>query len=149
LLISNVSTMERQVESYLVWERLVAALSATFGSVTLALACIGLYGLLAYSVTRRTNELGIRMALGATRSGIVGLVLREALLLAGAGILIGIPLALAAARATSALLFGVGPFDLPAFTVAALLLLAVAAIATIVPGRRAGRLDPSSALRRE
>ncbi|MEX2261045.1 MAG: ABC transporter permease [Bryobacteraceae bacterium] len=149
LLIDNVSTMEKQIEQALLRERLVAALSTTFGTVALVLACIGLYGILAHAVTRRTNEIGIRMALGATRSGVVWLVLREAFALAGGGIVIGLPVVLALGQVTKASLYGVEPFDPLAFASAALLLLLFTALAATLPGRRASLLDPTSALRRE
>jgi predicted permease len=149
LLITSVSTMEKQVEQVLLRERLVAALSSTFGAVALVLASIGLYGILAYAVTRRTNEIGIRMALGATRSGVVWLVLREALALAAGGIVISIPAVLALAGVTQALLYGVKPFDPGVFAGAAFLQLVLTVVAAIVPGRRASRLDATLALRRE
>lgn len=149
LLITNVSTMEKQIEQVLLRERLVASLSATFGTVALVLACIGLYGILAYAVTRRTNEIGIRMALGATRNGIVWLILREALALALGGIVIGLPVVLALGRVTKALLYGVEAFDPAVFASAALLLLVFTALAATVPSLRAGLLNPTSALRRE
>jgi predicted permease len=147
LLITNVSTMEKQVQRSLIRERLVSTLSSAFGALALVLACIGLYGVLAYAVTRRTSEIGIRVALGATRGGVVWLILREAAALAIGGIAIGIPAALALGRISRGLLYGVESFDLPAFACALLVLLVFAAIAGIVPARRAGRLDPMSALR--
>jgi ABC-type antimicrobial peptide transport system permease subunit len=146
---SNVSTLEKQVRQSLSRERLVMALSIAFGALALALACIGLYGILAYAVTRRTNEIGIRMALGATQGKMVWLILREAMALAASGIVIGVPAVLALERIARALLYGVGPFDIPAFGCALMVLLACAALAGIVPARRAGRLDPMSALRCE
>jgi predicted permease len=149
LLVANVSTMERQIAQSLIRERLVAALSTTFGAVALVLVGIGLYGILAYAVTRRTNEIGIRMALGATRRGVVWLVLREALALAAGGIAIGLPMVLALGRTAKALLYGVTPFDPAAFSAAALLLVVFTVLAAIVPGRRASLLDPMSALRRD
>jgi len=149
VLINNVSTIEKQVQQSLTRERLITALSTAFGALALVLACIGLYGTLAYAVTRRTNEIGIRMALGATRGGMIWLILREALTLAGSGIVIGLPAVLALARITKALLYGIEPFDLPTFASAVLLLLVFTAIAGFVPARRAGRLDPMSALRCE
>jgi predicted permease len=149
LLIANVSTMERQIAQSLVRERLVAGLSATFGAVALVLAGIGLYGMLSYAVARRANEIGVRMALGATRRGVVWLVLREALVLAAGGIAIGFPVVMVLGRAIRALLYGVTPVDPFALSAAALLLIAFAVIAAIVPGRRASRLDPMSALRRD
>jgi len=149
LLITNVSTMEKQVRLSLIRERLVSTLATAFGAVALVLACIGLYGILAYAVTRRTSEIGIRMALGATRGGMVWLILREAVALAAGGIAIGVPAALAVGHISQALLYGVEPFDLPALTCAVLVLLVFAAIAGIVPARRAGNMDPMSALRCE
>jgi predicted permease len=149
LLIINISTMEKQIEQTLLQERLVATLSTAFGTVALVLAAIGLYGILAYAVSRRTNEIGIRMALGATKGHVVWVILREAFVLAGGGILIGVPVALAIGKVARASLYGVEPFDPFALTSAALLLLALAALAAVVPGRRASALDPSTALRRE
>jgi predicted permease len=147
LLINNVYTIEKQIAMSLRRERLVAALSIAFGALALSLACIGLYGILAYAVTRRSNELGIRMALGATGGNMVWLVLREALALALSGVVIALPAMLGLARVTRSLLFGVGSFDLPVFACAVLLLLLFGMIAGFVPARRAGRLDPMSALR--
>ena len=146
---SDFSTMEKHIEQTLLRERLVATLSTAFGTVALALASIGLYGILAYAVTRRTNEIGVRMALGATRSGVVLMILREGFTLAGGGILIGVPVALAIGQVAKALLYGVEPFDPFALVSAALLLLALAGVAAVLPGRRASLLDPSTALRRE
>jgi predicted permease len=149
LLITNVSTMERQVQLSLIRERLVSALSTTFGVVALVLACIGLYGILAYAVTRRTSEIGIRMALGATTGGMVWLILRDAVALAVGGIALGVPAVLAVGGVSRALLYGVEPFDIPALGCAVLVLLVSAALAGVVPARRAGRLDPMGALRCE
>ena len=132
------------------WAAIPLALGGlAFGALALVLACIGIYGVLAYAVTRRTSEIGIRMALGATRSGMVWLILREALALATSGIVIGVPAVLALGRISRALLYGVESFDLPTFACALLVLLVFAAIAGIAPARRAGRLDPMSALRCE
>jgi ABC-type antimicrobial peptide transport system permease subunit len=149
LLVSGVSTMERQIEQTLLRERLVATLSIAFGAVALVLAGIGLYGILAYAVNRRTNEIGIRMALGATRSEVIWIVLREGFALAAAGVFIGAPMALAVGQVAKALLYGVEPFDLSALASAAFLLLVLAALAAVLPGRRASLLDPSTALRGE
>jgi ABC-type antimicrobial peptide transport system permease subunit len=148
-LITNVSTMEKQAQLSLLRERLVSTLSIVFGALALLLACIGLYGVLSYAVTRRSNEIGIRMALGATRKGTVWLILREAIFLAGGGLVIGIPSALALARLAKTLLYGIEPFDVPTFAGAILLLLAFAGLAGTIPARRASRLDPISALRCE
>ena len=100
--------MEKQVQQSLSRERLVAGLSAGFGGLALVLACIGLYGVLAYAVTRRTNEIGIRMALGASRGGMVWLILREAMGLASSGMVTGVPAVWALARISRTLLYGVG-----------------------------------------
>lgn len=149
LVITNVSTMKKQIGQMLFRERLVATLSMAFGSVALTLAAIGLYGILAYAVTRRTNEIGIRLALGASRGGVIWMILREALAVAGIGILVGVPVALAIGQVARASLYGVELFDLPSFASAALLLLVFAGLAAILPTRRASLLDPSMALRRE
>jgi predicted permease len=149
LLVTNVSTMEKQIEQALLRERLVAALSTAFGTVALVLASIGLYGILAYAVTRRTNEIGIRMALGSTRRGVVWMILREGFGLAASGIFVGIPVVLGIGQVAKASLYGVEPFDPLALVTAALLLLVFAAFAAVLPARRASLLDPSAALRRE
>jgi ABC-type antimicrobial peptide transport system permease subunit len=149
VLINNISTMEKQVQQSLRRERLVTALSTAFGALALELACIGLYGILAYAVTRRTSEIGIRIALGATGSQMVWLILREAMALAMSGVVVGVPAVLVLGRISRTLLYGVGPLDLPAFACALLVMFVSAAIAGIVPARRAGRLDPMSALRCE
>jgi predicted permease len=149
LWVTNISTMEKQIEQALLRERLVATLSAAFGTVALVLASIGLYGILGYAVTRRTNEIGIRMALGTSRSGVVWMILREGFALAAGGIFIGLPVVLAIGQIANASLYGVEPFDPVALVSAALLLLVLAAVAAVLPGRRASLLDPSTALRRE
>jgi ABC-type antimicrobial peptide transport system permease subunit len=149
LLVSAISTMERQIDQTLLRERLVAALSAAFGATALVLAAIGLYGILAYAVARRTNEIGIRMALGATRSGVVWMVLREALALAACGVVAGLPVAVSLGQTAKGLLYGVAAFDPATFAGASLLLALFAALAAAVPGRRAGSLDPMAALRSE
>src|SRR5687767_5296514 len=120
-----------------------------FGAVALFLACLGLYGTISYAVTRRTAELGVRMALGAGRGTVQWLILREALTLVGVGLLIGIPLAFLAARAISTLLFGVTPTDLIATGSAVAALVLIAALAAYLPARRASRVDPMLALRAE
>jgi hypothetical protein len=149
LLIHNVSTIQKDFEQTLIQERLVAALSATFGTVALVLVGIGLYGILAFAVARRTNEIGIRMALGATKRAMVWLVLAESLALAASGLVIGAPAVLALGRITGALLYGVEPLDPIVLAGAASLVLVFAALAAVVPARRASLLDPMSALRRD
>jgi predicted lysophospholipase L1 biosynthesis ABC-type transport system permease subunit len=149
LVLTNVATVEQQVEDSLRRERLISALAAAFGALALTLACIGLYGTLSYAVARRTSEIGIRMALGATSGGMIWLVLREVVMLASAGVLLGVPAVVAVARLSRALLYGVGAFDLPALAGAFAVMLVAAAVAGFVPAQRAGRLDPMSALRCE
>lgn len=147
--IQEVGTIAERVHRQVAQERLIAQIAAFFGLLALLLACIGLYGLMSYGVARRRAEMGIRIALGAARTSVVWLVLREALLLAGAGLAVGILLVLAAGRVLSSLLFGVSPTD-PATVLATLLLmLMVAVVAAYVPARRAAQVDPATALRQE
>ena len=127
----------------------MAVVATGFGVLALLLAVVGLYGVLAYSVTRRTNEIGLRMALGAERGGVIWMVLREALLLVGVGVAIGVPLALLLARSVSSLLYGLQPTDSLTISGAVVLLFAVAATASYLPARRASRVDPMVALRYE
>jgi predicted permease len=141
--------LEQRIFDGLTRERLLAALSGFFGALAALLAGIGLYGVLAYHAVRRRNELGIRMALGATRGQIVGLVLREAGVLVAGGLAIGLAGSLAAADATASLLFGISPRDPWRLGAAALALAAAAALGSVVPARRASRLDPMIALRDE
>ena len=133
----------------LLQERLMATLSGFFGALAAILAVIGLYGVISYMVARRTNEIGIRMALGANGGGIVRLILREAMLLLAIGLAAGAALALAAARTASSMLFGLKPYD-PATLAFAITTLALVAIAaSYIPARRAAGVDPMVALREE
>jgi ABC-type antimicrobial peptide transport system permease subunit len=111
--------------------------------------CIGLYGIVGYSVARRVNEMGLRMALGAKPANVLWLVMRESLWLVGAGLLIGVPIALASAHAISALLFGLTPVDPLSLAFSILMLLVFSAMAGYIPARRASRVDPMVALRYE
>jgi predicted permease len=149
LVLTNVATVEQHVEDSLRRERLISALATAFGALALALACIGIYGTISYAVTRRTSEIGIRMALGATSGSMIWLVLREAVMLTSAGALLGIPAIVAVARLSRALLYGLSAFDLPGLAGALAVMLVAAAVAGFVPARRAGRLDPMSVLRCE
>jgi ABC-type antimicrobial peptide transport system permease subunit len=115
----------------------------------LLLAAIGIFGVIAYSVSSRTREIGVRMALGSSRQGIVRMVLRETFLLTFAGLAIGIPCALASSRLLGHMLFGVSAADPATLTAVALLLSAVAALAGYLPARRAARVDPMAALRNQ
>ncbi|HUI53764.1 MAG TPA: ABC transporter permease [Bryobacteraceae bacterium] len=142
-------TLRAQVEQSLLRERLLATLSSFFGGLALLLACLGLYGLMAYAVARRTGEMGIRMALGARSDHLAWLVLRETLALTLAGIAVGVPLALWAARYAKSFLFGIAASD-PVTIVAAIAALSgVAAVASYIPVRRSLRVDPMTALRCE
>jgi putative ABC transport system permease protein len=137
------------IEATILRERLMATLSGFFGLLALLLACIGLYGILSYGVASRTNEIGIRMALGAGRRGVFWLILREAFLLVIAGMAVGLPMIFAVTRLASKLLFGLTPTDPVSLLFAALLMLAVAMVAGYLPSRRATRVDPLVALRYE
>jgi putative ABC transport system permease protein len=130
-------------------ERAIARLSAAFGLVALLLAAIGLYGVISYAIARRTAEIGIRMALGAGRSKVVWMILRETLVLAAIGIVVGVPATLAAARAVASRLFGLSVADPGILVLATAVLLAVALAAGAVPGSRAARVQPMSSLRAE
>lgn len=145
----EVKTQEQQTGEALAQERLFASLSSLFGVLALLLACLGLYGLMSYSVARRTNELGIRLALGARPRDVLWLILREALLLVSVGVALGLPAALGASRWVESLLFGLKPTDPITLTLATLLMLTVAAVAGYLPARRAARVDPLQALREE
>jgi ABC-type antimicrobial peptide transport system permease subunit len=145
----NTKTVAQVISQELVEERVTAMLSGFFAVLALLLASIGLYGLMSYAVTRRTREIGIRVALGAQRESVLWIVLRETLVLALFGIAIGIPSALAATRLIATMLFGLSPSDLPTITGVSLLLLLVALFAGYLPARRASSIDPMDALRTE
>jgi len=147
--IFGVTTMKEQIQGTFKQDRLIARLMSFFGGLALLLACVGLYGVMAHSVVLRTNEIGIRMALGADRVNIQWMVLRETLMLIIVGLVIGIPLALGAASLVSKQLFGMKPTDPVALLAAAGLLIVVAVMAGFLPARRASRVDPLVALRDE
>ena len=140
---------QKQIEDGLMRERLMAALSGFFGALAVLLATIGLYGVIAYLVVRRRNEIGIRMALGASRVQVVGLIMKDAALLVAIGVAIGAACSLALAQTAASLLFGLKAYDPLTFLAAALALAAVAALGSYLPARRASRLDPMTALRYE
>ena len=146
---SEMRTLESQLDQTLLTERLIAMLSAGFGGLATVLAAIGLYGVMAFVVARRTKEIGVRMALGARRGSVVWMVMKEVLLLLGIGLAVGVPAAIALGRFVSAQLYGVKANDPWVAAIAVLLLSAIAAFAGLVPARRASRIDPLLALRYE
>jgi predicted permease len=146
-------TLEEEMGAALVQQRLIALLSGLFGGLALLLACVGLYGLLAFALVQRTTEMGLRMALGAQRRDVAWLVIREAWLLVGIGLAIGAPAAYAVARVASSrvagLIFGLDATDPLTIAAAAAALAAVATLAAYLPAHRASRVDPMLALRTE
>ncbi len=147
--LTDIRTQSQQIDDTLFQERLLSRLSSFFAVLALALACIGLYGLLSYEVARRTRELGIRMALGANRRDVMRLVLRQGLILALTGVGIGIGAAVGITRLMASMLYEVRPGDPATFAIVCLLLMVVAAVACLVPARRATRVEPMEALRTE
>jgi len=149
----DLHTLEEEMNAALVQQRLIAMLSSLFGGLALLLACVGLYGLLAFTLVQRTGEMGIRMSLGARRGDVVWLVVSEALLLVAIGIAVGVPAALGVARLASSqisgLLFGLEGTDPFTIATAAFALASVAAFAAYLPARRASRVDPMVVLRTE
>jgi len=145
----EISTQSERIDQSLFQERLMTSLSSFFGILTLALACIGLYGLLSYEVAWRTRELGIRMALGARSRDILRLVIRQVVAIVGIGLAAGVAAALGLTRFMSSMLYNVHPNDPTTIVVVALLLAAVALVACYLPARRAMHTDPIIALRHE
>jgi putative ABC transport system permease protein len=142
-------SMQEQMDDDLLQERLVAILSGFFGVLALLLASVGLYGVIAYAVARRTREIGIRMALGAPRTHVVGIVLRDALVMVLTGSLVGLCAALALTRLASAFLYGMTARDPATFALALSMLFVVTVLASYIPARRASNVDPMVALREE
>jgi ABC-type antimicrobial peptide transport system permease subunit len=142
-------TMERAIARALVQERMMASLAGGFGALALLLAAVGIYGLMSHSVTRRTHDIGIRMALGAKQGTIVTMIIRESLMLVGAGFAWSVPAVYAGSRMVSTMLYGVRPLDPAALGTAAVVLVGSALLAVYVPARRAAKLDPMVALRCE
>jgi ABC-type antimicrobial peptide transport system permease subunit len=146
ILISDVETLEQQVNRTLIKERILSSLVTTFGALGLLLAALGLYGVAAYAVLSRTAEIGIRMALGASPAGVRWLMLRESLAMTVLGAAIGAPISLAVARLLQRLLYGVSPTDPLIIGSCVALLLGVTALAAYLPARRASRIAPVRAL---
>ncbi len=145
--VANVKTQTVQIEQTINQEITFARLCSLFAILALAIACVGLYGSMAYNVARRTGEIGIRMALGAPRGGVVWLVLRSVLVLAGVGLAIGLSTSFAASKLVDSLLFGMKSNDPLALSLAVATLLCAAVLAGYIPARRASRIDPMIALR--
>jgi len=143
----GIRTLERQVDLSLSRERLVATMTAAFGSLATLLAVVGLYGVMSYTVSRRTREIGVRVAFGAQAGDIRWLVIREVLMITGAGVIVALPAAWWLGRLVEAQLYGVRPGDPATIAAATLLLTVVACLAGLVPSVRAARLDPTEALR--
>jgi predicted permease len=147
--IDRVTTLTDKVEDSITFQRLMAELAGFFGALALFLACIGVYGLTSYAVARRTNEIGIRMALGAQRVDVIRTIVQEMAVLMLTGLAIGIPAALGSGRLAASVLYGLRPDDPVTLLSAAALLFAVGVLAGLLPARRAAKLDPMVALRHE
>jgi predicted permease len=145
----NVRTQDQQIEAAMQQERVFVTLTSGFGLLALALSSVGIYGILAYSVANRTNEIGIRLALGARPGQVRGMILRESTRLAGAGILAGAIVALLLCRLVKSMLYGIQPYDPATMAAGILILLAVALAASWIPARRAACVQPMDALRHE
>jgi putative ABC transport system permease protein len=147
--VAGITTLDTIVRESIDQPRFFAMLSAAFAALALTLAAVGLYGVLAYVVSRRTTEIGVRMALGATTSEVFRLVIGEGLRLTAVGLLFGVAGSIAVGRLLTTMLFGVGPADPRVFAGTAAVLVAAAALACVIPARRATRVDPMVALRAE
>jgi predicted permease len=144
---TDISTQLEQIEIRFAQEKMFAQAYTLFGGLALLLAAIGLFGLMSYSVARRTNEIGIRMALGARGQDVLGLVMRESMILVAVGVVIGVAIALGASRFVATLLYGLAATDVTTIAVSIAVMVVVAALAGFVPARRASRVDPMVALR--
>jgi ABC-type antimicrobial peptide transport system permease subunit len=149
LAVFDEKTMEEHLNEALILPRVAAVVFGIFGFAGLLLATVGLYGVISYSVSSRTREIGIRLALGATRSGVQRLVVRQGMLLSCVALGIGLPLALAAAKVAAGALYGIAPNDWVTFTGAPVFLAMVTLMACWIPARRAATVEPQTALRHE
>jgi len=145
--LGSIRTLNEQIDRRLITQRLIAELSAFFGGVALLMAAIGLYGVMSYAISRRTSEIGIRMALGASKAGVIWMVLRETLWLVATGVAIGLPCAMISGRWITSRLFGLTAADPVSIAAAIAIILGATMLAGYVPARRAARTDPMQALR--
>jgi ABC-type antimicrobial peptide transport system permease subunit len=142
-------TFDQQIADRFTEERMVARLTALFGALALLLATVGLYGVTAYTAARRTGEIGIRMALGAARAGVIAMVMRGAMIQAALGLAIGIPTSLLCVRFVESQLYDIKGIDMGVLAVSILTLAVAASLAGAIPARRAASIDPARALRTE
>jgi ABC-type antimicrobial peptide transport system permease subunit len=149
VVLTEPETIARHIDDSIFQDRILATLSGFFGVVALVLAAVGLYGVVAYGTEQRSREIGVRIALGARRSSVLWMVVGDALLLVCAGLTVGLPLAIAAARGVSAVLAGVPAAGVAMFASSGTVLLVVGTMAALVPARRAARMDPMTTLRQE
>ena len=149
ILVNNVGTLEEQVAGSIATQSLVARLSTFFGIIAVFLGCIGIYGLLSYSVARRTSEFGVRLALGARAHMLLWMILRESILLLAVGLAIGVPIALSSTRILKSQLYELSPLDPTAICIAIAAVSVMTIAAAWFPARRATRIDPMQALRTE
>jgi ABC-type antimicrobial peptide transport system permease subunit len=149
LVFMSSTTMEESMSASLLPERVGAMLAGAFGTLGTLLAAIGLYGVIAFSVARRTREIGVRIAVGANARNVLSMVMKQGFALVAAGAVVGLGLAALAARLLSGGLYGVGAFDIPAWTTAIAVLIVASLLANFVPALRAMRVDPVTALRAE
>jgi putative ABC transport system permease protein len=147
--VQAVRTLDQQIGRRLVAERMMARLAASFGALALLMAAIGIYGVMSYTIGRRTNEIGLRMALGASQGGVLRMILRETSMLLAMGAVIGIPAAIGGAQLMRGTLAGVSPADPVSLAIALGIISIATLLAGYLPARRASRIDPMEALRCE
>jgi predicted permease len=145
----EMKTISEHINTFMENERLISQLAGFFSLLALSLACVGLYGVMSYNVVQRTNEIGVRIALGARSSGILWMVLRESVMLLAVGLGVGVPATLATTRAVRSQLFGLSPFDVNTIAMSILMIAAVVLVAAYLPAQRASKIDPVVALRYE
>jgi ABC-type antimicrobial peptide transport system permease subunit len=149
LTVVKFQTLDEQIADRFTWERMISRLMTLFGALALLLAALGLYGVTSYTVARRTSEIGIRMALGSERSGVIAMIMRGAMIQTVLGLAIGLPVAFFCVRFVKSQLYEITTADASVLTSAIVTLVAAACIAAIIPARRAASIDPVQALRME